>query len=57
MFTIFKICAYLPVNTFLNNGCTGTLFLETFDVSVICNTDCDNANLTMIYPYVYIYNQ
>jgi len=43
------------VSTFLNNGCTDTSFLETFDVSVVYNSQCNNENLTMIYPYVYIY--
>ena len=45
------------VSAFLNNGCTDTSFLETFDVSVVYNTNCNNENLTMIYPHVYIYNQ
>jgi hypothetical protein len=43
------------VSTFLNNGCIDTSFLEKFDVSVIYNSYCNNANLTMIYPNVYLY--
>ena len=42
-------------STFLNNGCTDTSFLETFDVSVVYSNKCNNENLTMIYQNVYIF--
>ncbi len=43
------------VSAFLDNGCIDTSFLEKYDVSVVYNKQCNNENLTMIYPNVYLY--
>jgi hypothetical protein len=44
------------VELFLNNECKNTKFLQKFGASVISSSNCNNNNLTMIYPNVYIYS-
>ena len=39
---------------FLENNCTDTNFLQRYKISVVYNPDCENNNLTKIYPNVYI---
>jgi len=40
---------------FLNNGCKDINFIERYNISIIYNKNCNNDNLKMIYPNVYIY--
>lgn len=44
------------VNSFLNEDCTDTSFLDEFNISIIYAKKCFNQNLTEIYPNVYIYS-
>ncbi|GAG99962.1 unnamed protein product, partial [marine sediment metagenome] len=40
---------------FLNNNCDNTSFLDKYGISVVYG-QCDNQNLTKIYPNVYLYS-
>ena len=43
------------VSEFLNNKCVDTGFMDEHKISVVYTPSCDNDNLTMIYPNVYLY--
>jgi hypothetical protein len=45
---------HTQVESFLNDKCVDTAFLDEHKISVIYG-DCNNNNLTMIYPDVYLY--
>ncbi|MCK4348691.1 MAG: hypothetical protein KAW47_08750 [Thermoplasmatales archaeon] len=40
---------------FLNEKCVDTSFMDQHKISVVYTTSCNNSNLTMIYPNVYLY--
>lgn len=54
MHPIYGYSLHKEMETFLNNKCTDTSFLDTHGIGVIYGT-CNNNNLTMIYPDVYLY--
>lgn len=54
MHPIHGYSLHTEVETFLSNKCVDTNFLERYGISVVYSS-CDNDNLTMIYPNVYLY--
>lgn len=54
MSPVYGYNLHLQMETFLNNECRNTSFLEVYQLSVIYGR-CNNSNLTMIYPLVYLY--
>lgn len=56
--TMHPIYGYMyhdEVEAFLSHCCNDTGFLETFNVSVIYNSCCDNDNLSEVHPHVFLY--
>jgi hypothetical protein len=54
MHPIYGYELHTQMETFLNNKCVDTGFLNDHKISVIYG-ECNNNNLTMIYPNVYLY--
>jgi len=54
MHPIYGYSLHTEVENFLNNKCIDTSFLEEHGISIIYG-NCNNDNLTMIHPNVYLY--
>ncbi len=54
MHPIYEYSLHQEVESFLSAGCTDIAFLNHHGISVIYGS-CTNANLTEIYPHVYLY--
>ena len=54
MYPIYGYRFHTQMESFLQNKCVDTEFLERHGISVVYG-DCENENLTMIYPNVYLY--
>jgi hypothetical protein len=46
---------YDEVEAFLADGCKNSSFFEKFEATIVYNQTCDNKNLTLVYPSVYVY--
>ena len=46
---------HTEMEKFLNEKCVDTGFMDQHKISVVYTTSCNNSNLTMIYPNVYLY--
>jgi hypothetical protein len=55
MSPIYGYNLHSEVEQFLRDQCKNTSFLQKYDISVIYSSDCDNKNLTVVYPNVYLY--
>ena len=55
MHPIHGYSLHTEMEKFLNEKCVDTSFMDQHKISVIYTTSCNNANLTMIHPNVYIY--
>jgi hypothetical protein len=55
MHPIYGYDLHTDVEIFLNNNCIDTGFLDEHGISVIYSNICNNDNLTLIYPNVYLY--
>ena len=56
MHPIYGYSLHTEMEKFLNEKCVDTSFMDQHKISVIYTTSCNNANLTMIYPNVYLYS-
>lgn len=55
MSPIYGYNYHIEVEKFLNGKCTDVSFMHKHGVSVVYSSSCNNSNLTMIYPNVYLY--
>ena len=54
MHPTYGLSLHTKMEEFLNNKCTDTSFLDAYKIGLIYG-NCNNSNLTMIHPKVYIY--
>jgi hypothetical protein len=52
---IYGYSLHTEMEKFLNEKCVDTSFMDQHQISVVYTTSCNNDNLTMIYPNVYLY--
>ena len=55
MHLIWGYGLHTEMKTFLNNKCVDTSFLDKHGISLVYGS-CNNDNLTMVYPNVYLYD-
>jgi len=46
---------YDEVEAFLGEGCSNSSFFEKFEATIVYSDTCDNENLTMVNPGIYVY--